>query len=379
MYFVHPQIKLNKISKALFSLIKPAKPEILVKKLSAYFPEKQIIFTDMGRTAFRIIIEKFNLQNSEIIFPAYLCDIFYPLIKQYSIKPIFLDMDLETFHLKADEIKEKITPNTKAILICHTYGLPLDITKLKNVIFNLPKRLLIIEDCAHSLGAKFNQVWIGNFGDVSFFSLYKQFPAFRGGMLVCPKDWQLSLARTFFSFRDWLSFLNCFPVFAYFFKKIGGKVAPKIIRKEKLSGLARINRVSLNLFAGFFEDFEKNLEKRKELALFFQKELNSLGFEVQESENNVFCHFSALVPKNLEEKRDEIVKKLRGKGVFCTRIWHTPIILNEEFKREYRINLTEFPNTIEAAKRIINFPLQDYYTKEDMERMIAVLREIIKT
>lgn len=93
MFFVHPQIKLNKLDKVVLSLVQPINLENLTQKLLFYFPEKKFIFTDMGRTAFKIIIEKLNLENSEIIFPAFICDIFYPIFKQYNIKPVFLDID----------------------------------------------------------------------------------------------------------------------------------------------------------------------------------------------------------------------------------------------------------------------------------------------
>ena len=89
---------------------------------------------------------------------------------------------------------------------------------------------------------------------------------------------------------------------------------------------------------------------------------------VQKSENNVFCYLSALAPKNLEEKRDEIVEKLRKYHIFCTRIWHAPIMLNKD----------EFPNTFEAAKRIINFPLQNHYTEKDVKKMIEAVKQVIK-
>ena len=137
MYFVHPQIKLSRFGKAKLS-----------EKLSFYFPGKQCIFTDMGRSAFKLIIEKLKLENSEILLPAYLCDIFSPILKKYSIKPIFLDIDLKTFHIKIEQIREKMTPQTKAILVCHTYGLPLDIQKIREVTNN---QLLIIEDCHSSV------------------------------------------------------------------------------------------------------------------------------------------------------------------------------------------------------------------------------------
>ena len=355
MYFVHSQLKLNRFKKINLS-----------QKLTDYFPGKQLVFTDMGRSAFRIIVEKLNLQNSEIMMPAYICDIFARILEQYNIKPIFLDIDLETLHIRREEVIRKITPQTKAILVCHTYGLPFDADALRSdLLSNLSggrtSDITIIEDCAHAFG-------IQPQSEVAFFSLYKQFPALRGGLLVCPKEWQIGkLPGTSFSFRDFLSLLNCFPLFAFFFKKFGKDIAPKLLRKEKLPEPAGINRISLNLFAAFLDDFEKSLPERQKLALFFQDELKKLGFGVQESKDNLFCYLSALVPKDLEEKRDKIVEMLRKDRVFCTRIWHTPIMLNKD----------EFPNTFEAARRIINFPLQNHYTEKDIKKMINAIKKVL--
>ncbi|MDO8265024.1 MAG: DegT/DnrJ/EryC1/StrS family aminotransferase, partial [Candidatus Parcubacteria bacterium] len=147
MYFVHPQIKLNNLNKAISALISQPDVRAFTRKLFVYFPKKQIIFTDMGRSAFRIIIEKFKLENSEIIFPAYICDIFYPILKNYNIKPVFIDIDLKNFNIKSEDINKKISPKTKAILISHTYGFPFDLAGLRKT---LGGKLLIIEDCAHS-------------------------------------------------------------------------------------------------------------------------------------------------------------------------------------------------------------------------------------
>ena len=374
MYFVHPQIRLSEIFKAKLSLIKPVNLKKLTKRFSFYFPQKQLVFTDMGREALKVIIEKLNLRNSQILLPAYICDIFYPILKKCHIKPIFLDIDLRTFQPTLEEIKREITPDSRAILICHTYGLPIDIQPIRKAVGS---QTAIIEDCANAFGAEHNGVYAGNFGDISFFSLYKQLPSLRGGLLICPKDWEIQLPKTFFNFRDFISFLNYFWPFAFFFKKFGSEIAPKIPRKEKLLEPGGINRASLSLFSDFFEDFEKSLENRKELAIIFQAELKKLGFEIQESKDNVFCYLSALVPKNIAEKRNEIVQRLKKYRVFCTRIWHTPIILDREAQKEYQINLAEFPNTIEAAERIINFPLQNHYSEKDIRKMAAVIKKVI--
>lgn len=374
MYFVHPQIKLNKVFKAKLSLVKPVNLKKLTERLSGFLPDKQFVFTDMGRTAFRLAIEKMNLQNSEMLLPAYICDIFYPIFKEYNIKPVFLDIDLKTFHIRPEEIRQKISVNTKAILVCHTYGLPIDIKTVREAVGD---RVFIIEDCAHAFFVQKNGVFAGNFGDVSFFSLYKQFPALRGGMLVCPKNWDFRLPKTCFNFRDMLSFLNYFWPFAYFFKRFGSEYARTHLREEKMSHPSGIIRASLRLFIDFFNGVENSLVKRKKLALLFQEELKNLGFSVQESADNVFCYLSALVPQNLKDKRDSIVQALAKYHIFCTRIWNEKytIILNEGVQKDYQIYPTDFPNTLEAAERIINFPLQNHYTEKDVRKMIESLKK----
>ena len=367
MFFVHPQIKLDKKILSVFS--KTLDLDSLKKELSIYFPNKQIVFTDMGRTAFKIIIEQLKLENSEIVFPAYICDIFYPILKKNNIKPIFIDIELDSFNINIDKLLLKKTKDTKAILVSHTYGLPVNLERLKG--------LTIIEDCAHAFGSR----KIGNFGKTAFFSLYKQLPTLRGGMLVCPKDWETKLLKTSFSFRDFISLLNSFPLFAFMFKLFGSKtprLAENFIREEKTTKLAGINSVSLNIFSQSLGDFEKKLEKRKKLALLFQKELEKLGFRTQSSKNNVFCYVSALMPKRLEEKRDVFVDKLKKQRIFCTRIWHTPIIMNPKAREEYNINLNEFPNTVEASKRIINLPLQNHYREKDIKIMLEIIEKTLK-
>jgi len=357
MYFVHPQIQFKNALKAKLSLLKSSQEKKLKEKLALYLPGKQLVFTDMARDAFRAIVEKANLSGTEMILPAYICDIFYPILKHYNITPIFLDIDLKTFHVKIEDIKNKITPNTKSILVCHTYGLPINIGAVREAVGS---GVLIIEDCAHNILA-------GNQGDVSFFSLYKQLPSLRGGMLACPKNWQVELPKTFFSFRELLSFFNYFWPFAFFFKKFGSDYAKTHLRESKLTEPGGIIRASINLFSDFFDSFKDSSDHRKKMALLFQQNLRGLGFDVQEPAGNVFCYLSVLVPQNLAGKRDEIVRRLKKYHVFCTRIWHTPIVLDKK----------AFPKTFEASQRIINFPLQNHYTEKDIQKMVEAIKKVV--
>jgi hypothetical protein len=201
-------------------------------------------------------------------------------------------------------------------------------------------------------------------------------------LLVCPKDWRVNLPKTSANFREFISFLNYFPFFAFLFKKFGrsfGALADQMVRKEKMSEPAGLNPVSRKLFAYSLLSFEQSLANRQKLARLFQTELKKLGFSVQEGENNVFCYFSALVPENLKEKRDEIVERMRKYNVFCTRIWHTPIILNKEAQKEYQLNLNDFPQTTAIARRVVNFPLQSHYKEKDIQKIVKALKQVLNS
>jgi dTDP-4-amino-4,6-dideoxygalactose transaminase len=378
MFFVHPQIKVNlkNLKKIISGIFDKSKEQELIKKLQSRFPGKKLVFTDMGRTAFKVIIEKYNLADSKIAMPAYICDIFYTnnTLKKYNIKPVFIKADKNTLNMDLEDLRGKLDDSIKAIFVAHTYGLQIDIKKIRAMAGNK----LIIEDCAHSFGAKYSDgTYVGNLGNVSFFSLYKQIPSFRGGLLVCPKEWDINLTKTKFSFRDIISFLNCFPIFAFLFKTFGSQIAQKTERQEKYSEPHGINRISVNFFHNFLDDFESSLAHRISLATLFQKELEKLDFKIQSRENNNFCYLSALAPEQIREKRDILVHVLRKNGIFANRIWHTPIIMNKEVKKEYDINLNSFPNTTDMAKRVINFPLQNYYTKADIGLLIKNLKKAL--
>ena len=98
------------------------------------------------------------------------------------LKPVFADVDPRTFTLSPEAMERAITPNTRAVLPTHLYGLPCDM----DPILALARRhnLKVIEDCAHSLGATYRGRPAGTFGDASFFSFqaFKPLNTYGGGM-----------------------------------------------------------------------------------------------------------------------------------------------------------------------------------------------------
>ena len=129
------------------------------------YPERYSTSVSSGTAAIDIAIKTLNLKKGdEIIVPNFTIISCLNEIIREGIKPIFIDADPNTFNIDPDQIENKITKKTKAILIAHIYGLPVNldkIIKLKNKY-----KLKLIEDCAEQLGQTYKKP-IGSFGDIS--------------------------------------------------------------------------------------------------------------------------------------------------------------------------------------------------------------------
>src|SRR4051812_8762467 len=125
--------------------------------------------TEYGRMALYFILKAMDLPpDSEIIVPAFTFWVVPEIARVAGLKPIFADIDPATFTLCPRALERAITPNTRAVLPTHLYGMACDM----NPILELARRhrLRVIEDCAHSLGASYNGQMVGTLGDASFFS-----------------------------------------------------------------------------------------------------------------------------------------------------------------------------------------------------------------
>jgi dTDP-4-amino-4,6-dideoxygalactose transaminase len=342
--FVHPQFKNFSLKPFLrgFSEIE------LRNKLAKFFPSRYVVFTDSGRSAFRVAIEELGLKNSEMLVPAYLCDIFLPIFEHCHIRPIYLDIDLKNFNIQISEIEKRITPETKSILVSHTYGFPNDMDKISEIARK--HNLKIIEDCAHSFGIKNQNKYLGNSGDAAFFSLSKFIPSINGGFLVSGNPIDINLAEYKFRLTNLIKFSRLFPCLAKFSEKF--RKEEKTLAVKDYSEPRKVSKISLKIFNWYLDNFEEQVQKRIKLVQYFQEKLIKIGFQTSPG----IAYISALVPQNIN--RDELFNKLGKQNIFCSRIWHNPIHPN-------------LPNAAEAAKRIINLPLQNWFTGKDIDKIIA--------
>ena len=123
--------------------------------------------------------------GDEVIIPT-LCwsTSLWPII-QSNLKPVFVDINPLTLNIDESEVEKKITKKTKAILLVHVLGNSCDMDQIMKI--KKKYNLILIEDTCESLGSKYNDKYLGTFGEFSSFSFYSshQISSGEGGMICC--------------------------------------------------------------------------------------------------------------------------------------------------------------------------------------------------
>ena len=118
-------------------------------------------------------------------------------VVQLGMTPVFVDISMDNLAITSENIKNAITPNTKAIVLVHCLGF----NGITDEIINIAKEndLILIEDCCESHGAKFKDKKIGTFGDISLFSFYfgHHMTTIEGGMVCVNTEKLYDLAKLF--------------------------------------------------------------------------------------------------------------------------------------------------------------------------------------
>ena len=118
-------------------------------------------------------------------------------VAQLGMTPVIVDVSLNDFNITAENIKNAITPKTKAIVLVHTLGFP----AINDEIIKLAKEhdLILIEDCCEAHGATYKDKKVGSFGDISLFSFYfgHHITTIEGGTVCVNDDKLYDLAKLF--------------------------------------------------------------------------------------------------------------------------------------------------------------------------------------
>jgi len=154
--------------------------------IKSYLGVSEAIGVASGTDALHLALKALDITHGdEVITTPFTFFATVEAILYVGAKPVFVDIDENTYNIDPDKIEEKITPRTKAIIPVHIFGCPADMIKINEIAQKYG--LNIIEDAAQAFGAKIGDKKIGTFGDIACFSFYpsKNLGCFGdGGMVV---------------------------------------------------------------------------------------------------------------------------------------------------------------------------------------------------
>ena len=281
--------------------------------------------------------------GDEVIIPS-LCwsTSLWPIV-QSGLKPKFVDIDLKTLNLDLDHLESKITNKTKAIMVVHVLGNCTDMNKLMKI--KNKYNLILIEDTCESLGTKFNNKYLGTFGEFSSFSFYSshQISSGEGGMICCKNMEDYEIIKALRS-HGWSRGL-----------KNEKKIAKKFRNLDKKfifynSGYnLRSTDIAASIGLSQFKDLNRFIKIRNKNRLKIMSEINKnekLKSKIQIIKENKLVKASwfgipILIQGKLDKKK--FIKKIEKNGIE-TRPIISGNFLNQPSVKKYKLSKDKMKN-----------------------------------
>ncbi|RLI79744.1 aminotransferase DegT [Archaeoglobales archaeon] len=269
-------------------------------------------------------------------------------------KPIFIDIDGKTYNINPDEIVDRITPKTKAIMGVHLYGHPFDVKPLMDICED--HKLVLIEDAAQAHGAECESKKVGGFG-IGCFSFYptKNMTTGEGGMITTDDANFAEKIRLLRNHGDTGKYNHTMLGYNYRMTNIQAAIG-----MEQLKKLDELNK------------------KRRENAKYLSSNIKVDGlvkpFE-KRSVKHVYHQYVIRVEEEFPMYRDEFMQYLTDEGVGCAIHYPKPI-----YKQQLYVELkcqASCPVAEEVSKKVLSIPVHPGLTKDELKFIVKTVNDVV--
>ncbi len=403
-----PNVQKDDLALALNLILRPwlwvskSPLEALKARFKAFLGANNLLLFNSGRAGFLAILKALDLEeNSEILVQGFTCNALVNPIIWSGFKPVFVDIEKQTLNMSPYDLERKITPKSKAVVVQHTFGLPADMNKISALCQQ--HNLILIEDCAHCLGAEYNGQKLGTFGKASFFSFGRDkiISSVYGGAVAVNdsvlaerikqiENNELRNPSYFWIFQQLLHpILTKFLIMPFYgFFELGRwilillqktKILSKAVHKKEKRGeqpnyLPQKMPGALAILALHqFQKLDKILAHQKQIADIYNQNLQGLNVILPaKKEGRVYLRYPVLFEN---QNTDEILKKARKENIFLNDGWRKAVIVppdtNQE-KMNYIANTC--PIAEQIAQQILNLPTHINISENDAWRIVRSFR-----
>lgn len=328
------------------------------EKFASYIGRKEGIAVANGSGALDVAVAALNIGiGDEVIMPTFTIISPAQSVIRAGAKLVLVDSNPETWNMEVSHIEAKITPKTKAILVVHIYGLPVDM----DPILELCKKynLLLIEDAAEMHGQTYKGKKCGSFGDISTFSFYpnKHITTGEGGMIVV---------------NDPLLAERCRKL-----RNISFEPKDRRYVHYELGWNYRMTNMQAALGLAQLENIESHLVKKREIGKAYQTGLKGIrGFQLPltktEYSENIYWVFGLVADS--EELCNQTIEKLNIAGI-ATRQFFWNMHEQPVFKKMGLFVNEHYPNAEKLARCGFYIPSGLGLDSEDIDLVIKEIRK----
>lgn len=330
------------------------------EKLAEKVNRKHGVAVCNGTAALELAVEVLGIgKGDEVIMPAFtIISCASAIIKMGAI-PVLVDSDIHTWNMDVNQIEKKITSKTKAIMVVHIYGLPVDM----DPILELAQKhhLKIIEDAAEAHGQTYKGKPCGSFGDVSVFSFYpnKLITTGEGGMIMTDDD----------VLDEKLRYLRnlCFTAHQRFVH-------------EDLGWNMRMTNIQAAIGIAQLERWDESIKRKREIGALYQsllKDVKDITLPITKTDtaDNIYWIFG-IISENKNKTAEQITKSLGQKGI-GTRPFFYPMHLQPVLKRMGLFQDEHYPNAEKMYQYGFYIPSGLAITNAQINEVASTLKEVL--
>lgn len=316
-----------------------------------------------GTAALELAVEALGIgKNDEVIMPSFTIISCAQAIVKVGAIPVLIDSEYDTFNMKVEDIEARITTNTKAIMVVHIYGLPVDMNPV--IALAQKYKLKIIEDAAEVHGQTYKGKQCGSFGDISIFSFYpnKHITTGEGGMVLMDDDALYdkckSLRNLCFSFDSEKRFIH---------ESIGWNL--RMTNIQAALGVAQLERIN------------EFIIKKQWIGQMYQDLLSdmqniNLAREETEFAKNIYWVFPITLKDDFYKSAKDVMKELGSKGI-GTRPFFYPMHRQPVFQKMNLFLDEKYPNAEKLYDQGFYIPSGMALTESQIRMVSKILHNVL--
>jgi dTDP-4-amino-4,6-dideoxygalactose transaminase len=329
----------------------------LEAELASFLHVEQLSLFSNGTTALQLACRVLRL-HGEVITTPFTFAATSHAIYWSNLKPVFCDIEEDTFTMDPDKIEDLITPETTALMPVHVFGNPCKVDKIQEIACK--HGLKVIYDAAHAFGVEVSGLPVGSFGDISMFSLHatKIYHTIEGGALSFNSPWLKKRAEELRNFG--------------------------IINEEKIAepGMnGKLNEIQAVMGLLLLKQVRQEIGRRKEITLLYRELLQDIpGLFCSRDMDGVkhnYPYFVVRIDKDdFGTDRNGLHNKLREYNIFSRKYFY-PLCSSFNCYRDLpSANSLNLPVASKIAEQVLALPLYGRLENDDVERICCILKHI---